>query len=287
MAPWLQAPAGRYLLSWEQRQLDHVVADIFGYHAVQVGWPMVQALRASRISHRWLLSDGALESEPDLAALLSAGHEALESAPETGGGALPVSVLSAYEALPFPSGSLDLVVLPHTLELTGDAHQTLREVERVLMPEGRVVIVGINPWSLWGLGHGMERLGLPGWRGRADLPGHGAGELIGWRRLRDWFKLLNLEVESTRFGCWRPPCGTQRWMDRCAWFDAAGERWWPGLGSVYLTVAVKRVRAMRLMGPSWAQAGRRRRRVRTAPAVATQNPPRSSDFLSSSLPDGR
>ena len=71
MAPWLESPAGRYLLAWEQRQLDHVGADIFGYHAVQLGWPMVQALRASRISHRWLLNDGTLEAGPDLALGLS------------------------------------------------------------------------------------------------------------------------------------------------------------------------------------------------------------------------
>ncbi|NYG34309.1 hypothetical protein BDD16_003295 [Sphaerotilus montanus] len=34
MAPLLKAPAGRYLLAWEQRPLDRVVADIFGYHAL-------------------------------------------------------------------------------------------------------------------------------------------------------------------------------------------------------------------------------------------------------------
>lgn len=267
MAPWLGSPAGRYLLAWEQRQLDHVVADIFGYHAVQLGWPMVQALRASRISHRWLLNDGTLEAGPDLALLPPGGLGAGGSPPE-GGGALAVSVLSAFETLPFPSGSLDLVVLPHTLEMSGDAHQTLREVERVLMPEGRVVIVGFNPLSLWGAAHGLERLGVPGWRGRTGLPAHGTGELIGWRRLRDWLRLLGLEVESGRFGCYRPPFSTQRWLERSAWCDAAGERWWPVLGSVYLMVAVKRVRAVRLLGgPQW-KINRRRRAA--APAVVTR-----------------
>ena len=29
--------------------------------------------------------------------------------------------------------------------------EALREVERVLVPEGRVVIFGLNPMSLWGL----------------------------------------------------------------------------------------------------------------------------------------
>jgi SAM-dependent methyltransferase len=231
---------------------------------------MVQALRASRISHRWLLNDGTLEAGPDLALLPPGGLGAGGSPPE-GGGALAVSVLSAFETLPFPSGSLDLVVLPHTLEMSGDAHQTLREVERVLMPEGRVVIVGFNPLSLWGAAHGLERLGVPGWRGRTGLPAHGTGELIGWRRLRDWLRLLGLEVESGRFGCYRPPFSTQRWLERSAWCDAAGERWWPVLGSVYLMVAVKRVRAVRLLGgPQW-KINRRRRAA--APAVVTRGRP--------------
>jgi hypothetical protein len=43
------------------------------------------------------------------------------------------------------------VVLPHALELARDPHHALREVERVLVPEGRVVISGFNPASLWGL----------------------------------------------------------------------------------------------------------------------------------------
>jgi SAM-dependent methyltransferase len=69
-----------------------------------------------------------------------------------------------FDALPFPNQSLDLVLLPHTLELARDPHDTLREVERVLVPEGRVVIVGFNPASLWGLrqqrAHLDRRLGV-------------------------------------------------------------------------------------------------------------------------------
>jgi ubiquinone/menaquinone biosynthesis C-methylase UbiE len=105
-------------------------------------------------------------------------------------------------AWPWPAESLDLVVLPHTLELARDPHDTLREVERVLVPEGRVVIVGFNPASLWGLrqsaGHLRQRLGLGG---RLYLPSD--GEFIGYPRVRDWLRLLGFEVERGRFGCWR------------------------------------------------------------------------------------
>jgi SAM-dependent methyltransferase len=252
-APWLKAPAGRYLLAWEQQQLDRVVADIFGYHAVQVGWPMVQALRCSRISHRWLLNDGQLDAD------LGGGE-----------GALPVSVLTDYDTLPFPSNSLDLVVLPHTLEMTADAHHTLREVERVLMPEGRVVIVGFNPTSLWGLCHQLDTIGRR--VGMTSPVMSETGEFIGPRRLRDWLRLLGFEIESGHFGCYRPPFASQGWLDRSAWWDQAGERWWPVFGSVYVLTAVKRVRAMRLLGPEWT----RKRRVGTAPAAVAQRQPHTT-----------
>ena len=252
MAPWLKAPAGRYLLAWEQRQLDRVVADVFGYHAVQVGWPMVQALRSSRISHRWMLNDGQLAADLLFTpALLGDDDAGLRG----GDGALPVSVLTDYDALPFPSNSLDLVVLPHTLELAEDAHQTLREVERVLRPEGRVIVLGFNPTSLWGA---RQRLGTLVQRvsgAHAFLPHQ--GELIGWRRLRDWLRLLGLQIEEVQFGCYRPALNSGPWLERTAWLEPYGERWWPVLGATYCIVAVKRVRGMRVIGPAWKKRLRR------------------------------
>jgi ubiquinone/menaquinone biosynthesis C-methylase UbiE len=69
-----------------------------------------------------------------------------------------VALFTHSVALPFAANSLDLVVLPHTLELSLDPHATLREVERVLVPEGRVVISGLNPASLWGLRQQRARI---------------------------------------------------------------------------------------------------------------------------------
>ena len=34
---WFETPPGRYLLAWEQAQFDQAVADMFGYHALQLG----------------------------------------------------------------------------------------------------------------------------------------------------------------------------------------------------------------------------------------------------------
>ena len=84
--------------------------------------------------------------------------------------------------------------------------------------------------------------------------------------LRDWLRLLSFEVERGRFGCYRPPLATQRWLDRFrAGWKRPGDRWWPVLGAVYFLVAVKRVRGMRLVGLA-AQSDAPRARCRGEPA---------------------
>jgi SAM-dependent methyltransferase len=251
---WLTSPLGAYLLQWEQRYLDAVVADVFGFHAAQLGLPELDALRANRMPHRW---------RADSSAPCAVRPSAL-SCPTA------VSLSCDFDALPFDSQSLDLVVLPHALELARDPHLTLREVERVLMPEGRVVIIGFNPTSLWGLRHRSSNV-------RRSLglgPGHSrflpdGGELIAYRRLRDWLRLLSFEVETGRFGCYRPPITSEAWLSRFEWMEPAGDRWWPVLGAVYALTAVKRVRGMRLVG----LARTHRRRAGAPQAVVTNQQP--------------
>ena len=243
LGAWLQTAPGHYLLAWEQDRLDHAVADAFGFHALQLGLPELDGLRANRMPHRWVASDAMHVPEvrvqpppPDPSLSTLAPHE-------------PIALHCEFDALPFPANSIDLVVLPHSLELARDPHHTLREVERVLVPEGRIIIGGFNPASLWGLRQRAGRIkqGLGFGRGQSlYLPR--AGEFIGYWRLRDWLRLLGFEVEAGRFGCWRPPCHTDKWLNRFAWMDGVGDRWWPVLGGVYFLVAVKRVRGMRLVG---------------------------------------
>ena len=75
--------------------------------------------------------------------------------------------------------------------------------------------------------------------------------------MRDWLRLLSFEVESGRFGVYRPAVRSEAWLERCRWMDAAGERWWPIFGAVYFVVAVKRVRGMRLLSADWRRAAAR------------------------------
>ena len=200
---------------WEQHCFEQLTADIFGFNAVQIGLPQIDALKDNRMPNKWLVDT---RCGPQIAVV----HDPAE--------------------MPFASQSLDLIVLPHVLEFSSEPHQVLREVERVLIPEGRMIICGFNPASLWGVRHLSGRLS-----GAPFLPLD--GELISVPRLKDWLKLLNLEVSEGHFGCYAPPCRTDAWLRRFGVIERAGARWWPYLGAVYMVQAIKRVKAMRLIGP--------------------------------------
>jgi hypothetical protein len=109
------------------------------------------------------------------------------------------------------------------------------------------------------------------------------GEFIAYRRLRDWLRLLSFEVETGRFGCYRPPMTSQKWLSRFEWMDAAGDRWWPVLGAVYALTAVKRVRGMRLVGLARAQRAKPKR----AAAVVTQAEPHCKEWVAASSAQSR
>ncbi len=270
LTEWLKTPPGAYLLAWERSHFDLAVGDIFGYHALQLGFPELDALQANRMPHKWL----ALSScERQTLPISSGGCPEHRTGPEFISSPR-AALYTDSAALPFPESSLDLVVLPHTLELGVDPHSALREVARVLVPEGRVVISGFNPASLWGLrqrrDHLYQRFGYEG----LFLPD--AGEYIGYWRLRDWLRLLDFEVESAQFGCYRPALKSQKWLDRFDWMDHAGKRWWPIFGAVYFLVAVKHVRGMRLLEPAW----KTRKSLATAPAIVASKKPAGSVKIS-------
>jgi SAM-dependent methyltransferase len=231
LADWLGTPNGEYVLRWERGQIDVAVEDIFGFNALQIGLPTVDFLRANRIPYRYRVA-----VEP--------GAEIRADARE----------------LPIASQSVDLVVLPHVLEFSDDPHRILREVDRVMMPEGQLVITGFNPLSLWGAKRKLSRRST-------DYPW--CGDFIGLLRLRDWLKLLGFELNGGKFGCYAPPARQSKWLQRFSFMERAGDRWWPICGGVYVVRAVKRVQGMRIVTPAWRQSGAR---VRALATVAQRDP---------------
>lgn len=239
LASWFETALGQYMLERERAYYDRVVADIFGYNALQYGLAQIDLLRTSRIPSRWC-------------------------AGRTG----PIALKADFRDLPIAANSIDLVVLPHVLEFTDDPHQILREVVRVLVPEGQVIISGFNPWSLLGL----KRVS-PNARGQIPW----SGRFINLPRLKDWLSLLSFDVIGGCMHGYLPPFAQERWLRRFAFLDPAGDRWWPFAGGIYLLQAVKRVRGMRVITPSWrpaiAAGGNvvALRRVRGRPMAARQS----------------
>ncbi len=266
---WTDSPPGRYVLDWEQAQLDQIVSDLFGYHALQLGLPQLDALRENRMPYRGLVLDTASgtsapyvlpraeSAEAVQAARQSArptltpasrgaapGHRQRELHAQTGPQGRSTIWCDLLE-LPFDAQSVDLLVLPHTLEFTRDPHSLLREAQRVLMPEGQLIILGFNSLSLWGVRQSLSRM-----TSAPFVPS--AYDLIAFTRLKDWIKLLGFELDRGRFGCYRPPFLTDKWLSRWTFMEAAGDRWWPIFGGVYMITAIKRATGMRLVGRAWA-----------------------------------
>lgn len=210
------------MLAWEQECFDQIVADIFGFHAIQIGLPQINAL---------------VENRMPLQAILLNSNDSREYAARFNWHLIEGNT----SELPFANESLDLVVLPHVLEFAADPHQILREIDRVLRPEGRLIISGFNPASLWGARQYLSRL-----IGNPYLPRD--GQFISLIRIKDWLKLLNFSLDRGHFGCYKLPLQGQSSMGRMAFLESMGNRWWPIFGAVFLVSAIKRQQGIRLIG---------------------------------------
>lgn len=204
-AEWFDSALGARVLDCERRVMEKALAQLFGFFLVQVGhWgPKDCFLGSSRVATRAIV------------------------APEGEG----VAARCDPAELPFASDSVDVIVLPHTLEFVASPHAVVREVERVLVGEGHLVVLGFSPWSMWGLRRMAGRKTHFPWNGR----------LLSERRLRDWLTLLDLDVVAGYRYFYRPPLSHAGTLDRLMFLERAGEcsRLLPAGG--YALVARKRV----------------------------------------------
>lgn len=217
---WFAQPLGQSLLAAERAQLEGILPGLFGYHALQVGslGQGINLLSAAHMPHQ-VVVDADYGGEPGLAGLYAQPDE-----------------------LPIESDSVAALVLPHTLEFAADPHAVLREAERTVFPEGHVVVLGFNPWSLWGI----WRL-LLGRRG--DVPW--CGRFLSQSRLKDWLALLGFETVCVREFFFRPPLRHEGMMRRLSFIESSGGRLWPYLGGAYVLVAKKKVVRLIPIKPRW------------------------------------
>ena len=141
-----------------------------------------------------------------------------------------------WDELPFETESADFIIAAHALEAARNPRGALREIVRVLRPEGKLLIVGFNPVSI--LAFRAKTSGAP-W----------AGKWVSLHRVKVWLDLLEMTVVEGSFSVFRPPVRNfQKW----AWMEKAGARWWPMAGGVYFVAAIKRRPGARMILPRFA-----------------------------------
>jgi SAM-dependent methyltransferase len=210
---------GKELAECESLCLERMLRDVFGYYLLQVGMSsgFDGAIGASGIRQRILVP--------------------ITPCPHT----LGTQVASMPDRMPVCSDSVDAVFLPHTLDFAHDPHRVLRETERVLIPEGRVFVLGFNPLSLWGFWRVLR-----GWQGR--MPWCGVFQTR--YRVSDWLSLLGFDIEMHEMMMFRPPW-RRALLHETSLLDTLGTRYWRPFGGVYAIRAVKRVSTLTPLRPSW------------------------------------
>ncbi|MGE1560651.1 methyltransferase domain-containing protein [Pantoea septica] len=161
---WRDMPWGDYFRDALTQQLQPYLGKLYGFHMLKLG---------------------------NLSAEINTEHCAISHQVNVGSEGELLQVLAQPTQLPFESKSIDACLLAHTLAWSQDPHRVLREVDRVLIDDGWMIISGFNPFSLLGISKV-----LPGIQRKAPW----SGRMFSQMRLLDWLSLLNYEVVfRTRF----------------------------------------------------------------------------------------
>jgi len=160
---WLTTPLGTLLVEHERQVLNEALDDVFGIQLVQIGtWGDPKTYFPAARTQRQTVICSALSGRPQ--------------------------VFCKTESLPMASDSVDAVLLPHTLETENDPHAVLREVARVLVAEGQLLVLGFSAMGPWAVRNQLASEGFP----------PGLTRVISESRLRDWCSLLGFEITAVR-----------------------------------------------------------------------------------------
>ncbi|MFE1812734.1 class I SAM-dependent methyltransferase [Metapseudomonas otitidis] len=202
---WFSGPLGGLMLFEEQRLLEDELGRYFGGYLVHYG-PRAE---------------------------LPPGARQIQRSVHLGAPLPGVEIACDENAWPLSEHAADVVVLQHGLDFSLSPHGLLREAARSVRPGGHLLIVGVNPWSAWGVRHYFAGDAL------------GKARCIAPSRVADWLNLLGFALEKRRFGCYRPPLASPAWQSRLAWLERwGGAGQWFGAG-FYLLVARKLVVGLR------------------------------------------
>lgn len=211
---WFETPLGEYVIKTEEAMLEQLLASMFGYHLAQFSVQSRELFDASPIQHKFRVNLDASQTP---------------------------GLVSTPMQLPFANDSIDVSVVHHLLDFAESPQEILRELNRVTLPMGHIVLMGFNPVSSWGLWQSVARLkGKAPWNGEYIRPG----------RLMDWLNLLNFKIDRAQYAIYRPPLA--RFPGKILDYSQGVSRNLNlPVGAVYVIVAQKHVGAIRRIKPVW------------------------------------
>lgn len=214
---WYATELGERLLSEEHDFIERELDNAVGYYLVQQS-PLKQlALHNHRIRETLILSP-VLEL-----------------------GASESTIVAHMSELPIESDGIDAIVLHHTLDLSENPHRDIHEVARTLLPSGKLIIVGFNPMSFWGIRRFFSKKTRAPWSAR----------FISQRRLEDWLKVAGLTLEHTEVLDYDMPIQTSKWRDRFGWIGRFFKSMKLPVGGVYIMTVTKQTRRYIPLKPRW------------------------------------
>jgi len=220
---WLgQEFLGQQLLASEQALLakTKILKRHFGKHALLVGVPKQHSILEST-------------SVPCHSLLTPLVHHQDHA----------IQIEGDFHHLPLLTGSIDLVILPHTLELIDTPRQLLTEACRIVKPEGLIVIFGFNPHSMWGARRLLTRQKITPWSGNFLKP----------QAIKHWLNLAEFALEKQKTILYRPPVKNKTLYDRFQFIERMGQYIFPLFGGVYMIVARAKVIPLTPIRMKWKQ----------------------------------
>jgi len=213
---WYASETGQHLLDEIETKLSPLLTTTFGYYSLQVGCASlaVRLQEHCRVKHQFTLGEGNL----------TAGVRANPS------------------MLPVASDSVDLVILMHHLSNSSEPHAILREAFRVLIPEGKLIIIDFNPISLWGLRHFFQS-----WLEHVPFKGH----FFTAKRIDDWMRLLGFDKNRLYRVGYLPPLQTPSVTRYLGWLEKGMRNWFGRFGAVNMMVYSKSISPLTPVRHRW------------------------------------
>jgi SAM-dependent methyltransferase len=215
------------------------VVDLIEFYSRPLGH-VAQRLLRQRLRRRWsdvrgLRVLGAGFATPYLRPFMAEAERVVACMPAGQGvthwplGERGLTALVEEDSLPFPDVFFDRVLWVHGVEMSEAVRPALRELWRVLAPEGRLIVVAPSRGSLWA---------------RAERTPFGHGRPFSRGQLTRLLETAQFEVKAVDRALYMPPFPWRGPLAAGRLWEEAGRRVWPPFSGVVILEARKRVHGM-------------------------------------------